>query len=153
MKCVGYDVHWDESFAKQYNVKRAATIEEAIAGADVVSLHMSLDEKTRGVGNANLIAKMKRGSILINTARGGLVVEKDIAAACKSGQLLGYGADVLEKEPQPAEHMFREIDNIIITPHVGSRTFESVERQAMKALTNTLNFLRGDKDYVQANSW
>ena len=153
MKPIGYDIYWDENFAKQYHVPRAASVIDAIKNADVVSLHMNLDEKNRGMFNKDMLAKMKKGAYLINTARGGLVVEADIAEACKSGQLGGYAADVLDKEPPAPDHPFREIDNIIVTPHVGSRTFESVERQAMRAVMNLVNFLKGDKDYIQANTF
>lgn len=153
MKPVGYDIYWDEPFAAKYNVRRACSAEEAVAGADVVSLHMNLDATNRGFINKDRIAKMKPGAIVINTARGGLVVEADVAEACKAGKLGGYGTDVLDKEPQPADHPFREIDNIIVTPHVGSRTFESVERQAMRATLNLVNYLKGDKDYIQANQF
>jgi len=148
---VGYDLHWDDNFAKQYNVTHANTVEDAIKNADVVSLHMTLSDQTRGLFNKNLIAKMKKGAMLINTARGPLVDESAVAEACQSKHLLGYATDVLEKEPQPANHPFIDIDNIIVTPHVGSRTFESVERQAMRATLNLLNYLNGDKDYIQAN--
>jgi D-3-phosphoglycerate dehydrogenase len=153
MKCVGFDIHWDEAFAKQYNVARALSGDEAITGADIVSLHMNLDASNRGFMNKSRLATMKKGAILINTARGGLVVEQDVAEACRSGQLGGYGADVLEKEPQAADHPFKELDNIIVTPHVGSRTFESVERQAMRAVRNLVNYLKGDRDYIQANKF
>jgi len=153
MKSVGYDVYWDENFAKEYDVPRAGTVLEAVRDADVVSLHMNLDDKNRGMFNKDLLSKMKKGAWLINTARGGLVVEKDIAEACKSGHLGGYGTDVLDKEPPAADHPFREIDNIIVTPHVGSRTLESVERQAMRAVLNLVNFLKGDKDFIQANQF
>jgi len=95
---------------------------------------------------------MKNTAIVLNTARGGLVVEQDIADACKAGKLGGYGADVLEHEPMKPPHPFMEIDNIIITPHVGSRTFESVERQAMRATLNIVNYLNGEKDFIQANT-
>ena len=153
MKSIGYDVYWDENFAKEYDVPRASTVVDAIREGDVVSLHMNLDDKNRGMFNKDLLSKMKKGAYLINTARGGLVVEKDIAEACKSGHLVGYATDVLDKEPPAADHPFREIDNIIVTPHVGSRTLESVERQAMRAVLNLVNFLKGDKDYIQANQF
>ncbi len=153
MKPVGFDLYWDDAFAKQYNVRRAATADEAIQGADVVSLHMNLDDSNRGFINKARMAKMKKGAIVINTARGGLVNEADVAEACKAGQLGGYGTDVLDKEPPAADHVFRGIDNIIVTPHVGSRTFESVERQAMRATLNLLNYLKGDSDFIQANKW
>jgi len=153
MKPVGFDVYWDEAFAQHYGVRRAATADEALLDADVVSLHMSLDAANRGFINRERLGRMKKGAILINTARGGLVVEEDVAAACVSGQLLGYGADVLNQEPQPKDHPFVNIDNIIVTPHVGSRTFESVERQAVRATLNIVNYLKGGKDFIQANSF
>lgn len=153
MKAIGYDIHWDEQFARQYNAVRAPTVLKAIKDADVVSLHMNLDDANRGMFNKDLISKMKKGAYLINTARGGLVVEKDIAEACKSGHLGGYAADVLDKEPPPPDHPFRVIDNIIVTPHVGSRAFESIERQAMRAVLNLINFLNGNEDFIQANKF
>ena len=153
MKSIGFDHYWDEEFGRAFGARRAATVLEAIQSADIVSLHMNLDAANRGMFNHDLLSKMKKGAYLINTARGGLVVEKDIAAACKSGHLGGYAADVMDQEPPPADHPFREIDTIIITPHVGSRTFESVERQAMRAVKNLVNFLNGDRDFIQANAW
>ena len=79
--------------------------------------------------------------------------ETDVADACRSGKLGGYGGDVLDHEPIQPPHPFMEIDNVLITPHVGSRTFESVERQAMRATLNIVNFLKGDKDFIQANKF
>jgi D-3-phosphoglycerate dehydrogenase / 2-oxoglutarate reductase len=153
MKVIGFDRFWDDEFGQKYNVERRETIPDAIKDADIVSLHMSLDDTNRGMFNKDLLAKMKKGSYLINTARGGLVVENDVAEACRSGHLGGYAADVLDKEPPAADHPFREIDTIIVTPHVGSRTFESVERQAMRAVMNLVNFLTGNEDYIQANKF
>jgi D-3-phosphoglycerate dehydrogenase len=153
MKVIGFDRFWDDEFGEKYNVERRETIPDAIKEADIVSLHMSLDDTNRGIFNKDLLSKMKKGAYLINTARGGLVVENDIAEACRSGHLGGYATDVLDKEPPAADHPFREIDNIIVTPHVGSRTFESVERQAMRAVMNLVNFLTGNEDYIQANKF
>jgi D-3-phosphoglycerate dehydrogenase len=151
MNLIGHGNHWDDKFAAKYNLKRLPTRQDVLKQADVVSLHMSLTPQTRGLINKEMIALMKHGAILINTARGGLVVEADVADACRSGKLRGYGADVLETEPMKPPHIFQEIDNIIVTPHVGSRTFESVQRQGMRAAMNLVNFLKGEKDYVQAN--
>jgi len=153
MKTVGYDYHFDEVFGKQYHVRKGNTIEEAVRDADVISLHMNLNDENRGFINKAFIGKLKKGAIIINTARGGLVNENDIAEACKNKQLGGYATDVLETEPQKAPHPFMEIDNIIVTPHVGSRTFESVERQAVRAVTNIVEYLKGGKDYIQANTF
>ena len=153
MKPVAFDEYWDEDFAKQHGVEKAASAEDVLKVADVVSLHMPMTDKTAKFINADRLATMKDGSIIINTARGGLVDEPAVADACRSGKLKGYGGDVLETEPMKSPHIFQELDNIIITPHVGSRTFESVERQAMRATQNIVNFLKGDSDFIQANKW
>ena len=90
----------------------------------------------------------------MNTGRGGLVVEEDVAAACRSGKLYGYGADVVASEPMVAPHPYMGVDSIVLTPHVGSRTNESVERQARLATSNIVQFLSHDRalpDYVRAN--
>ena len=151
MTCIGHGNHWDDEFAGQHNLKRLPAREDVLRQADIVSLHMNLTPDTRGFINKRTIALMKDGAILINTARGGIVVEQDVADACKSGKLKGYGADVLETEPIKAPHIFQEIDNIIVTPHVGSRTNESVQRQGLRAVNNLVNYLSGNKDYIQAN--
>ena len=79
--------------------------------------------------------------------------EAAIAKACADGRLGGYGTDVVRKEPMDPNHPFRDVDNIILTPHVGSRTLESVERQALRATNNLINFLNGDEDFIQANKF
>lgn len=153
MHPVAFDVHWDEQFARQYNVRRVASADDILKECDIVSLHMNLTDENREYINKARIATMKKGAMLINTARGGLVNEQDVADACKSGQLGGYAADVVGKEPMTRPHPFDGIDNIIITPHIASRTFESVERQAMRASTNIVSFLSGGRDFIQANQF
>lgn len=151
MKCIGHGNHWDDAFASEHHLQRLPTREDVLRQADIVSLHTNLTPETRGMINKERIALMKDGAILINTARGGVIVEQDVADACKSGKLKGYGTDVLETEPMKTPHIFQEIDNIIVTPHVGSRTYESVQRQGLRAANNLVNYLKGGKDYIQAN--
>jgi len=151
MDVIGFDLYWDNEFADANSVKRCEACEEALAVADVISLHLPANEETIKLINAESIAKMKDDVIIVNTARGALVDEQAVADACKRGKLLGYGTDVVEPEPMVTPHVFQEIDNIIVTPHIGSRTYESVGRQAMRATLNTINFLKGDSDYIQAN--
>lgn len=153
MNVRGFDLYWDEGFAKACTVDRCMTAEEAVKDADIISLHMGLDDTNRGFINKTRIAAMRKGAVIINTARGGLVVEADVAEACRSGQLGGYAADVLDHEPPAPGHIFNDIDNILITPHIGSRTFESVERQAMRATLNIVNYLNGEQDFIQANKF
>src|SRR3954465_10074801 len=127
MTCIGHGNYWDDGFAAQYGLERVPTREDVLRRADVVSLHTNLTPETRGLINRATIALMKDGAILVNTGRGGLVVEQDVVDACKSGKLRGYGADVLETEPMKTPHPFQDVDNILVTPHIGSRTFESVQ--------------------------
>ena len=152
MTCIAFDPYFDEAFANEHHVGRRE-LADLLAEADIVTLHTGANEQTRGMINKQSLATMKDGSILINTARGALVVEDDVAEACKSGKLWGYGTDVLDTEPIDAPHPFQEIDNIIITPHVGSRTSESVQRQGLRAAHNLVNYLSGDEDYIQANKF
>jgi D-3-phosphoglycerate dehydrogenase / 2-oxoglutarate reductase len=74
-----------------------------------------------------------------------------VVEALNSGQLLGYGADVLEEEPPPPDHPFFKCPNAVLTPHIGSRTFESVSRQATMSVENLILFLSGKKPIAQAN--
>lgn len=151
MQLVGFDPQWDDAFAGAHGVARSASAEDAVRDADVVSLHMNLADSNRRWLDRARIATLKRGALVINTARGGLVDEAAIAEACSTGALGGYATDVLEQEPPPVDHPFVGIDNIIVTPHVGSRTYESVERQGLRAARNIVNFLLGDPDVIRAN--
>lgn len=153
MKVIAYDVYWDGQFAQEYGIFKGESAEAVATAADVLSLHMNLTQENRGFVNAALIGRMRDGAMVINCARGGLVVEADVAAACRSGKLGGYGADVLDVEPMKTPHPFQEIDNILVTPHIASRTFESVERQALRATSNLINYLEGRDDYIQANEF
>ena len=153
MKVVAYDLHMDEAFAAEHGVGTPGSAEQVAAEADILALHMNLGDSNRQFVNAERIATMKDGAMIINCSRGALVNEADVAEACRSGKLAGYAADVLEHEPMRTPHVFQDVDNIIITPHIGSRTYESVERQALMSTKNLLNYLAGDSDYIQANKF
>jgi D-3-phosphoglycerate dehydrogenase len=151
MNVIAFDLYWDEKFAQQYSVQRADSIEDVLKVSDIVTLHTNLTDETRHLMNSKRLAIMKKGSVLINTARGELVETNDIVAALKSGQLLGYGADVLESEPPPKDHPLFACPNAVLTPHIGSRTYESVARQAKMAAQNLINVLNGQPAIAQAN--
>ena len=153
MPAVAFDLYWDEDFANEYSVQRCDSAEQVLTESDVISLHMNLTDENRGFINTAMIERMKDTAILINTARGGLVVEQDIAEACRAGKLGGYGSDVVNVEPMQTPHPYQGVDNIMLTPHIGSRTVESVGRQAMRATLNLVNFLSGEDDYIQANKF
>jgi D-3-phosphoglycerate dehydrogenase len=89
----------------------------------------------------------------VNTSRAELVHMPDIIAALDGGKLGGYATDVLDEEPPPADHPLLKHPKALITPHIGSRTYESVPRQAMRATLNLVNHLTGQPDVIQANKW
>lgn len=153
MQVIAFDVYWDEPFAFQHGIFRASSADDVVKQADILSLHMNLTAENREFINTARINTMKEGAMVVDCARGGLVNEADIAAACKAGRLYGYGTDVLEHEPIKAPHPFQDVDNIIVTPHIASRTFESVERQALMSTENLLRVLKGEKPLAQANSF
>lgn len=151
MSVIAYDPYFDEAFAAEHGVKRCASMDEVLLEANVVSLHCFLDENTRGMINKEKIAEMKDGVVVLNCARGELVETDDIRDALVSGKVGGYGADVLDEEPPRAGHPLFTAPNCVITSHIASRTYESVERQAMRATNNLVNYLKGDPDFIQAN--
>lgn len=151
LEVIAYDIYWDEAFANEHGVKRAETIDDIYAAANFVSLHTFLSKETEGMINKDSIAKMKDDVVILNCARGELVVGDDMVEALKSGKVGGYGTDVLDQEPPPADHPLLTAPNCIVTPHIGSRTYESVQRQAGMATQNLINFLNGEAPLAQAN--
>jgi (S)-sulfolactate dehydrogenase len=107
---------------------RAVGLDEVITTADVISLHVPLVDSTRKLFDARRIASMKRGAVLINSARGGIVDEVALAAALKSGALGGAAIDVFDKEPLPASDHFKDCPNLLLTPHIAGVSTESNER-------------------------
>lgn len=151
MRPVGYDVSWDDAFAAEHGVARAATLDELFAQSDYLSLHTNLTPETRDLVRAETIHRMKPDVIVINCARGEIVNTADMAAALESGRVRGYGTDVLDTEPPPADHPLTHLPNCIVTPHVGSRTCESVQRQALAAVENLVRAMHGEKPLAQVN--
>ncbi len=151
MNCLGYDVYWDESFASEHNVKRASNVDDLLKACDIVSLHTNLTDETNEMINSNSIALMKDSAILINCGRGELINTADVVAALENETIAGYGADVLDEEPPSEDHPLRTAKNCLLTPHVGSRTYESVQRQAGMATQNLVNLLKGEKAVAQVN--
>lgn len=151
LKVVGYDLYWPEEFATANEVGRAASMEEIFETCDVISLHTNLTDVTREMINAKSIATMKPGVIILNCARGEMINTADVAKALESGQIGGLGTDVLDQEPPPADHPLLSAPNCVVTPHIGSRTYESVERQAVMATENLLLMLKGKPPLAQVN--
>ena len=94
--------------------------------SDVLSVHVRLSDRTRGLVTARELALMKPEAYLINTSRGPIVVEADLIAALRSGRIAGAGLDVFDVEPLPADHPLRTMDNVTVTPHLGYVTSETL---------------------------
>jgi D-3-phosphoglycerate dehydrogenase / 2-oxoglutarate reductase len=151
MKILAYDPYTDAKFLADHGITQMKTIENLIRQSDIVSLHMNLTDENRHLINAKRLQLFKKDAILLNCSRGELVDTNDIVAALKSGQLGGYGTDVLDHEPPAADHPLLKLPNCIVTPHVASRTYESVVRQATTAVENLILAMNGEKPIAQVN--
>ena len=120
----------------------SVTLDALCAQADVVSLHVPLLESTRRLFDARRIAAMKRGAVLINSARGGVLDEAAVASALKSGQLGGAAIDVFETEPLPPGSVFAGCPNLVLTPHIAGVSAESNVRVSSLIAQRVLEELR-----------
>lgn len=120
-------------------------LDTLLALSDIVSLHVPLTPQTEKLIDAQALAKMKPGSVLINTARGGLLDENAMADALASGRLSAAGFDVLAVEPAGPDHPFFRFDNVVVTPHIGWLTPQTFERSMAIAIANCTRLReRGD---------
>ncbi len=142
MKVVAYDPFLSPARAEQLKIELAATPEEALTGADVVTLHVPLIEQTKHIINAERLALMNQGAIVINCARGGLVDEVALKAAIDSGHIAGCGLDVYEDEPPSADHpLFSLKKHTAFTPHLGASTHEAQENVGIQVAEQVRDFL------------
>ena len=118
-------------------------LDEALKNADVTSLHAPLNPNTRGLMNAQRLALMKRGALLVNTGRGPLIDDGAVADALKSGHLGGFAADVLFPEPPPAQHPLYGAPNCVLTPHLGWASPEARARLLDDSIVNLRAWLDG----------
>lgn len=123
-------------------------MEQLFAQADVISLHTPLNDETRGIVNRSVLALMKPGSYLVNTARGGIVDVDDALEALNSGRLAGLALDVLPQEP-PGDHLLVSHPRTILTPHAAFFSTEAEKELRRKAAQNLISFAKtGRPDYV-----
>lgn len=139
--------YWDRNRAgeleAEVGARRIESLRDILAVSDVVSVHVQLNEETVGLIGRDELATMKRGSVLINTARGGIVDEEALCEALESGRLRGAGLDVYENEPQITECLRRR-DDVVLLPHIGSATERTRRRMFELAWENLMRGLRGE---------
>lgn len=136
MKVLAYDVMWDEEYAAQHNITKAAP-EEIYAQADIISLHLPLLPETRNFIGREQLAQMKKDAILINTARGGLIDEEALLQALQEGALYGAGIDAFEQEP-PADPAWFALDNVVLGSHCAASTAGAAQNMGRMATKNLI---------------
>ncbi|MBI4408298.1 MAG: phosphoglycerate dehydrogenase [Gemmatimonadetes bacterium] len=131
MRVVAYDPYLSPERAETLEIE-LATLEEVLRRADILSLHVPLTESTAGmIGEAEL-AMMKPGALLVNAARGGVVDEQALCRFLADRRLAGAALDVFDREPLPADHPLRKLDNLVLTPHLGAATEEAQQNVAIE---------------------
>ena len=131
-----------EAFTSKHGIERVE-FDDLLARSDVVSLHLPLVEATKGLFDRSALARMKPGSILLNTARGGLIVESDLVEALRSGHLAGAGLDVFDREPPPAEHDLWSLPNVVLSPHMAGIDERSMADMAELAARCVIDLHQG----------
>jgi phosphoglycerate dehydrogenase-like enzyme len=137
---------WSQNLTAERAAEAGATLvakDELLARADVVTIHLVLGARSRGLIGARELALMKPSAYLVNTSRGPIVDEAALVAALRDGKIAGAGLDVFDEEPLPLDHPFRNLPNTVITPHLGYVTEEGYRIFYGHALEDVQAFLRG----------
>lgn len=151
LRVLAYDPYIEEGYATARRVTLMETLPELLAAADIVTLHVPLTPETRGMMNAATFAQMKPGALLVNAARGPVVVEADLADALTSGHLGGAALDVWDPEPPRPDNPLLAMDNLLATPHIAASADQGRER-SRRSLARQIGMLqRGEQPYGLVN--
>ncbi|MCI1944986.1 phosphoglycerate dehydrogenase [Clostridium luticellarii] len=140
MKVLAYDVYKDESFAFENNVEYM-TVEEILKKSDFISLHLPLTDETKYIIGEKELNMMKENSVIVNTARGGLIDENALYNALRNKKIWGAGVDVFEKEP-PENKKLLELDNIVLGSHCAASTVEAIDNMGTMAAKNIIDYVK-----------
>ena len=142
MEVLGYDPIYNAEETSGRGAKKVP-MDQGLAAADVVSVHVPLTAETRGFMNADAFSKMRPGAIFINTSRGPVVRQADLVDALQRGHLRGAGIDVLDPEPPAPDDAILKLPNVLLTPHFAGDTLEAKDRAAATICREMLNALLG----------
>lgn len=149
MNILVFDLIKDKKFAQRYGIKYV-NLEKLLQKSDYITIHIPLNNATRGMISYNELGKIKKEAFLINTSRGGIVDEQALYKALRNNQLKGAALDVYSNEP-PVGSPLKELDNVIMTPHIGAYTEEAIENMGMQAAQNLIDVLEGRKPKNRVN--
>lgn len=138
MKVIACETYPNQEFVQQHGIE-LVSFDEILSRSDYLSLHCPHCDETHGIINRTTLAKMKKGSTLINTARGKLVVEKDLVEALKSGHLRAAGLDVFEEEPPAKDNPLFALENVVLTPHLAGNDWLSLENMGIECAQNIVS--------------
>ncbi len=140
MNVIGFDPVLSPEKARSLGIE-LVTIDELFSRADFITFHAPLTAETKNLVNADSMKKMKKGVLIINAARGGIVDEHALAVAIQEGHVGGAALDVFVNEPVEADNPLLKLDKVIVTPHLGASTAEAQERVALEIAEQTVDFL------------
>jgi len=143
LRLVGYDPFADDSVFDAFGVIRCHSIDDLFTQADIMSLHAPLNDATRNVVNEKTLGLMPKGSLIVNTARGGLIDEAALLASIQMDHLAGAGLDTFAVEPIATNHPFLDEPRVVVSPHVGGVTTAANRRVALRAAQNVIAILDG----------
>jgi D-3-phosphoglycerate dehydrogenase / 2-oxoglutarate reductase len=141
---LAHDPYREPKFAREVGAE-LVELSELLPRARILSLHVPVTEETRDIVDADLLAALPHGALLVNTARGELVIEDDLAAALDAGSLAGAALDSLRAEPPPPDHPLLHRDDVVITPHAAAQTAEARAAMARAATEDLLAVLEGEQ--------
>ena len=144
MKILYYDVSRVPEIEKELDAKYV-DLDTLLSNSDIITIHVPLVKETYHMINEEKLRKVKKGAILINTARGAVVDTNALVKALKEGWIAGAGLDVFEEEPLPPDHPLTKLDNVVLTPHIGASTIEAQERAGIKIVEKIISALKSGK--------
>lgn len=150
MNVITYDPYVSDDALKKLNVK-SVNFDEMLSQSDYISVHAPLTPETENLFNADAFKKMKNDAILINTARGPLVNDQDLAAALDAGEIGGAGLDVVPVEPLPKDSPLLGRDNLILSPHTGFYSEDALLELQTKAASDVASVLQGKTPIYPVN--
>jgi len=151
MKVVAYDPFVSEDRFRELGIVKAGKLEDIYKAADFISIHLPKNKDTVGMFDKKEFEKMKKGTIILNVARGGIIVESDLAKAIKEGSIGGAALDVYETEPCTDSPVFG-LDNVICTPHLGASTTEAQSRAGTIIADQVIDVLNGGTPAFPVNA-